>query len=462
MKFQCLVSAVALSLQPLHHVSARRRLPSELFQTRDHDQIQSSIVQDQFSKHLHAATDSKEDGPPRDLLFSSQKSTRDELPNPEDHLVTSMPYLGTDTFKTKHYAGHIPASHTDDKKLFYWLFEPDLSHDNGNGNGNDTTINHEDIPLLIWLNGGPGCSSMDGLWLENGPFRLIPPQISNKNDWTIDINPYSWHMAPAYVLYIDQPVGTGLSFTKLGNYCSNDLQIDIDFHLFLENFMLVHSDKFLVPKQVVESKDGKSMDQFEMKRPLYFSGESHAGHYIPSMMDFILKKNDDLDSKTMPLVKIDLRGAAIGNGWVDPYYQYAAAELAYGRGMVDLAQKEALDAKEMECREDLRKGHLSSKTCFDLLDDVVKDSGGVNSQSKVSIYDNRRCWERKGESRDFPPGHKNVERYLGGWIRKGYPSDMKIDYKKVYFFGANIEKQVKHTSKSQLQYNTTSNKVEHT
>jgi len=343
-----------------------------------------------------------------------------------------MPYLGTDTFKTKHYAGHIPASHTDDKKLFYWLFEPDLSHGNGNGNGNgnDTTINHEDIPLLIWLNGGPGCSSMDGLWLENGPFRLIPPQISNKNDWTIDINPYSWHMAPAYVLYIDQPVGTGLSFTKLGNYCSNDLQIDIDFHLFLENFMLVHSDKFLVPKQVVESKDGKSMDQFEMKRPLYFSGESHAGHYIPSMMDFILKKNDDLDSKTMPLVKIDLRGAAIGNGWVDPYYQYAAAELAYGRGMVDLAQKEALDAKEMECREDLRKGHLSSKTCFDLLDDVVKDSGGVNSQSKVSIYDNRR-WERKGESRDFPPGHKNVERYLGGWIGKGYPSDMKIDYKKV-------------------------------
>eukprot|EP00979_Chaetoceros_neogracilis_P012492 scaffold3337_cov256-Chaetoceros_neogracile.AAC.26 len=425
MKFQCLVSIVTLSLHPLHHVSARRRLPSERNQSSDHYQIQASVVQDQFSKEIPADDSAKDGFPPRDLS-SSQKSTRDNLPTSEDHLVTSMPYLGSDTFKTKHYAGHIPASHEDDKKLFYWLFEPDLS----NGNGNDTPLKPQDIPLLIWLNGGPGCSSMDGLWLENGPFRLISPQTSNKQDWTIDINPYSWHTAPAYVLYIDQPVGTGLSFTKSGKYCTNDLQIDIDFHLFLENFMLVHADKFLLPKEVVESTDGKSLFQYHMQRPLHFSGESHAGHYIPSMMDFILKKNDDLNSETLPLVRFDLRGAAIGNGWVDPYYQYAAAELAYGRGMVDLAQKEALDEKEMECKKDLEKGHLSSKTCFDLLDDVVKDSGGANKRSKVSVYDNRR-WEEKGTSRDFPAGHKNVERYLGGWTGVGYPSDMKINYQKV-------------------------------
>jgi hypothetical protein len=65
-----------------------------------------------------------------------------EMPIAEDHLVTSLPYLDPSTFPTKHYAGHIPASKNDDKKLFYWLFEPDTS-----------TVQKEDgeIPLLIWL-----------------------------------------------------------------------------------------------------------------------------------------------------------------------------------------------------------------------------------------------------------------------------------------------------------------------
>jgi len=412
MKFQSFVSLLTLSLQPLH-VSARRRLPSEV-KSLSSDQIKRSVVQDQFTKQ----EEQEAPFPARDLESQSAN-----LPNANEHLVTSMPYLPADKFKTNHYAGHIAASRNDDKKLFYWLFEPDLS-----SVASGITIDPNDIPLLIWLNGGPGCSSMDGLWLENGPFRLVSPKISGQSDWTIDINPFSWHMAPAYVLYIDQPVGTGLSFTKSGKYCKNDLEIDIDFHLFLENFLLVHSDLFLNDeKQMVKSKDGKDVEQYGMKRQLYFSGESHAGHYIPSMMDFILKKNDDLNSDSMPLVKMDLKGAAIGNGWTDPFYQYAAAELAYGRGMVDLAQKEALDKKEMECRNDLEHGNLNSRKCFSLLDDVVNDSAGHNGHSKVSIYDNR-LWERKGAERDFPKGHKNVEKYLGGWTGTGYPSDMKVNY----------------------------------
>lgn len=422
MKFQNYLSLLALSLQPLH-VSARRRLPSEVLSLSS-DQIQRSVVQDQFTKQIEEAPLPDADVV-ADIMKRDLESQTANLPKSSDHLVTSMPYLSADTFKTNHYAGHIAASRNDDKKLFYWLFAPDTT-----SQPSGATIDPNDIPLLIWLNGGPGCSSMDGLWLENGPFRLVSPDISGKSDWTIDINPYSWHMAPAYVLYIDQPVGTGLSFTKSGKYCKSDLEIDIDFYLFLENFLLVHSDLFLNDKQMVKSKDGKDVEQYGMKRQLYFSGESHAGHYIPSMMDFILKKNDDLNSNTMPLVKMDLKGAAIGNGWVDPFYQYAAAELAYGRGMVDLAQKEALDKKEMDCKNDLQHGKLSSKTCFDLLDDVVKDSGGVNSHSKVSVYDNR-LWERKGVERDFPKGHKNVEKYLGGWTGKGYPSDMKVNYKDV-------------------------------
>jgi hypothetical protein len=115
-----------------------------------------------------------------------------EYDNPDAHLVASMPLLPDGLFPTRHWSGHLAAKDDgSDKKLFYWLFEPG---DAGAG---------DDVPLILWLNGGPGCSSMDGLWLENGPFRLR----SGNDGWTIDVNEYSWHNAPAWTLYVDQPVG---------------------------------------------------------------------------------------------------------------------------------------------------------------------------------------------------------------------------------------------------------------
>ena len=271
---------------------------------------------------------------------------------------------------------------------------------------------------------------MDGLWLENGPLRLISPDISGKNDWTIEINPFSWHKSPAYMLYIDQPVGTGLSFTKKGNYCKSDLEVDIDFHYFLVNFLQVHHESFLSP-----SVTSTTEPWYTMPRPLYFTGESYAGHYIPSMMDYILQRNDDGTPKNYPnggdpWIKINLKGAAIGNGWIDPFYQYSATDVAYGTSMIDLAQKESLDAQELTCRDNLKKGLLTSSVCYGLLDNVVNDSHGHGGQTKVSIYDNR-MWEYKGAPRNFPLGHKDVERYLGGWTGNAYPESMTVDYTEV-------------------------------
>lgn len=59
-------------------------------------------------------------------------------------------------------------------------------------------------PLLLWLNGGPGCSSMLGAWTENGPFSF------KENSTELYLNPYSWNRN-ASVLYIESPGGVGYS-----------------------------------------------------------------------------------------------------------------------------------------------------------------------------------------------------------------------------------------------------------
>jgi len=328
-----------------------------------------------------------------EFLHRKLKSqTFPEPKSPEDHLVTSLRYLPPDAFPTRHYAGHISAEKRSsgesniDKKLFYWLFEPSDADKNA------------DAPLVIWLNGGPGCSSMDGLFLENGPFRLV--RTEDGKSWTMEMNEYSWHTMPAYMLYIDQPVGTGLSFTHKNNYCRSDGEVNSDFYNFIQNFLLLYKDEMLTE------------DSTRMKRDFFFSGESHAGHYIPSMMDYILKKNDEIDASTKPSenIFINLIGGAIGNGWVDPYHQYAGATVAAGYGLIDFSQWANLNSKEDKCHMEMNNGNLDANICFDLIDDIVGASNGI-SGAKISSYD-IRLWELPGP-REFPFGHKAVEAYLG-------------------------------------------------
>jgi carboxypeptidase C (cathepsin A) len=88
--------------------------------------------------------------------------------DPEAHRVTSLP--GLHGFTSAHYAGYITIDKLAGSNIFYWFFE--------------AAINPAARPLVIWLNGGPGCSSMDGQFIELGPIRM------SKNGPVM--NPHSW------------------------------------------------------------------------------------------------------------------------------------------------------------------------------------------------------------------------------------------------------------------------------
>ena len=397
---------VSLFLLPVA-THAIRRSPSDFL----------ASLQQNYQHRAGAAQVHHQNHSSRRRLSAEEHDTQESDPSIERKLhwehteVTDLPLLSPGTFRSKHYAGHVQAGpDPSDKHLFFWLFAPDNGSDGGEEALTQLAMD-PNTPLVIWLNGGPGCSSMDGLFLENGPFRLVHDNTVG-GTWTIETNPHSWHRIPAWVLYIDQPVGTGLAYTTKNSYARNDAEVNADFHFFLTEFLELFGEVFL--------SDGGDGAAPVLNRKLYFSGESHAGHYIPSMMSYILNRNDD--TANPPDVIIPISGAAIGNGWVDPKNQYAAATAAYGSGLIDLAQKAAFDESEVECQKKMDQGNLAASVCFRLLDDIVAQSHGQKSPFRVSQYDVTK-WEEKNAPRTFPPGHRDVESYLGGWDR----SDPKLD-----------------------------------
>ncbi|CAI2185165.1 13327_t:CDS:10 [Funneliformis geosporum] len=194
-----------------------------------------------------------------------------------DYYVRSLPGL-PDHVNLKSHAGHITIDELEESNIFFWLMH------------NRHIANKP--KLIIWLNGGPGC--MDGVFLETGPFRV-------NEDQTLKPLNGAWNEF-ANVLYVDQPVGTGFSFTNHGSYVKNMTQVPQQFLSFLDRFFEVFPEY--------------SQDD------MYLAGESFAGTFIPYIANGILKRNNE--RKTPDYQKYNLRGIAIGNGWIDPNSQNLA------------------------------------------------------------------------------------------------------------------------------------------
>jgi len=165
----------------------------------------------------------------------------------------------------------------ENKHLFFWMFEKRGDFD-------------KDTPFIVWLTGGPGCSSTLALLTENGPCSV------NKDGETTTVNPYSWTEA-AHVLWLDQPAGVGFSYGEETD--SDEKMVSEDAYYFLQAF-------FQTYKEYVDS-------------PLYIVGESYAGHYAPAIAHRVWKGNKEAKDKT---IQLNLAGLGIGNGLTDPEEQY--------------------------------------------------------------------------------------------------------------------------------------------
>lgn len=174
------------------------------------------------------------------------------------------------------FSGYVNVTEQD--WLFYWFFE-------------STASNPEDVPLIVWSNGGPGCTAMEGATTENGPLvldmikRSYPLQTGQFSD-----NPYAWNNH-AHILYVDQPRYVGFSM-GYGDYVDTSVDAGKDIVSFILGWTQLFPD-------------------FQ-GREVIIAAESYGGHYIPAWANAINDYNDATSTN-----QINLQGIVIGNGIVD-------------------------------------------------------------------------------------------------------------------------------------------------
>ncbi|XP_077455796.1 putative serine carboxypeptidase CPVL [Stigmatopora argus] len=194
----------------------------------------------------------------------------------------------------KGYAGYLTVNKKYNSNLFFWFF-PAL-------------MPSFDSSVLLWLQGGPGGSSMFGLFVEHGPYVVF-------KNMTVKLRDYAWTTKHS-VLYIDNPVGTGFSFTDDDRgYAQNQDDVGGDLYSALIQFFQLFPE--------YQSND------------FYATGESYAGKYVPAVSYYIHKNNPTAK------IKINFKGMAIGDGLCDPEMMLGGyGEFMYQTGMIDEVQKQ--------------------------------------------------------------------------------------------------------------------------
>ncbi|KAJ5069197.1 serine carboxypeptidase [Anaeramoeba ignava] len=238
------------------------------------------------------------------------------------------------------YTGYITVNTTYGSNIFYAFFP---------------SQDKQDDPVGIWLQGGPGCSSMMGLMEENGPVFV-------HSNGSLYRNTFTWN-TKLHMLYIDSPVGTGFSYVNNNaGFVTNEEEMANELYTAL----LIFFQKYL---------DYSTQD-------LYIFGESYGGKYVPSISYKIMNEGN----------KLHLKGLGIGDEieayqnecivdinakeWDDATHEFWAGE--------ETAVKISGNVNQFDIR---KYGEYNYNPIIDFLNtQELKDSFGVDNDWVVCNY----------------------------------------------------------------------------
>ena len=223
-------------------------------------------------------------------------SLHDTLPGVE----TLFGLDATTTTPPVHEAGYFRLNRTESAEMFYFYFQNRAAR--------------ADAPVVLWMTGGPGCSSELALFYENGPYHI-------NDDLSLSSNPYGWDTI-SDLIYVDQPINTGFSYSNsTADEVHSEKLVGEDMLDFIQELVTKHTNL-----------QGK---------PFFVTGESYGGHYVPAVSNRIFTA---IQSGEVSKSIINLQGFAVGNGLTEPAIQYGGyADFLYENKLISEESKDAID-----------------------------------------------------------------------------------------------------------------------
>ncbi|KAF2895434.1 hypothetical protein ILUMI_10738 [Ignelater luminosus] len=247
----------------------------------------------------------------------------------EAQTAAEVKFKGLDHIRS--YAAYLTVNEKYNSNMFFWFFPSQTDYAND--------------PVVLWLQGGPGATSLIGLFTENGPFIITAEQ-------NIKLRKITWTQNHS-VLYIDNPVGTGYSFTNVGGYSRNEVDVGENLYKALLQFFQLFPEL--------------------QKNDFFISGESYGGKYVPAVSYTIYKNNPSAKQK------INLQGLSIGNGLSDPEHQLKYGEYLYQIGLIDTNTRQLVQEYEAEGIKYIQNKQWIK--AFKLFDDLL--NGDMNNRSSL-------------------------------------------------------------------------------
>lgn len=267
------------------------------------------------------------------------------------------------------YSGYLSVG--SNMNMWFWFFE---------SRNSPTTA-----PLAMWLNGGPGCSSMIGLFQENGPCHFEGGSTEPSNN-TLSFNNV------ANMLYVDQPIGTGFS------YGSDPVDSTASAAPYVWKLLQAFYDAF--PQYT--------------NRDFGLFTESYGGHYGPEFASYFQAQNQKIESKATNGTKIPLVALGINNGWVDPALTYEAyitfsANNSYKQILTQDQAAQYQQTMDQQCTPALKQCTTltgNDQACANAENICGQQiEGGIQSAADFDVYD-----VRAGSNDPNPP--KTYSDYL--------------------------------------------------
>ncbi|MEW5320025.1 MAG: hypothetical protein WDW38_011130 [Sanguina aurantia] len=269
-----------------------------------------------------------------EATHSTFPSSEEDEANRNADIITHLPgYQGGAPLTGEHRSGYITVDRKRGRKLFYYFVASE-----------DDPVND---PFVLWMNGGPGCSSFDGFIYEMGPFAFT---LTAANRVQLTDRPARWNLK-ANVLYLESPAGVGFSSSRhRSDYVTNDTATTRDAEVFLRLWFQRH------PQYTAN--------------PFFITGESYAGIYVPLLSLAVAEGND---KGRMPFINI--QGYAVGNGCTDERIDGNALPL-FGVGKSLLPYGEYMELQE-SCGGEFWN-RTEGTECDALFNDLLNDVAGLN------------------------------------------------------------------------------------